>query len=209
MMQKKQATKRYVTLTIIVLLLVASVATVVLAAYIKKTADVKNTFTPAVSVTPEVDESFDNHKEKKDVSIYVGDTGYPVYVRAQIIITWKDENGIVFFSEPKLEEGEYFIDLNLAADGWVKGADGYYYYTKKVESGENTGILINSARQLKTPYDGYMLSIEIIAQTVQAVGTTDEDEKDAWKDAWGDQNPLPTSTPAPTEMPSPDPTDAP
>lgn len=190
-----------------IVLLLAGLITGIFARYIKNSGKVTNTFTPAPSVTPTVVEEFEPDKtEKKNVKFQIGDTGYPVYVRAAIVITWKDADGTVYFSKPveavkspdgdpsseegDSYEGDYLLDLNLSATGWVKGTDGYYYYQTPVPSGGETGYLINSCKQvnLNQP-DGYTLSVEIIVQTVQAVGYTDGENDEpvipAYQDAWG------------------------
>ena len=49
-----------------------------------------------------------------------------------------------------------------------------------------TDVLITSCTQNgAAPADGYALNVEIIAQTVQAIGYTDDDTKQAYQDAWG------------------------
>lgn len=165
--------------------LAAVITTLVVAYYIKDTGEVTNEFIPADPVTPEVTESFDG-TEKKDVSFEVGDTGYPVYVRVAIVVTWKDEDGVVYFKKPVLGT-DYSLMTTDPESGWeYDPADGYYYYINKVESGDSTPVLIQSSKQLDTanPPEGYTLSVEIIVQTVQAIGTTDDDEYQAWQDAW-------------------------
>lgn len=145
----------------------------VYARYIRNSGDVKNTFDYAVSINPTVQD---------DKSILVGDTEYPVYVRAAIVVTWQNSEGIVYFTKP-VENSDY--TLTLGAD-WTKGTDGYYYYKPAVSSGGQTGSLISSFRQTgETPVEDYALNVEIIAQTVQAVGYTDDDTKQAYQDAWG------------------------
>lgn len=175
---------RFGILLFVILVLAAIITTYVVANYVRNSDDVNNTFEPAVSVNPVITEDFDDY-EKKDVSFNPGDTGYPVYVRATIVVTWKDQSGNVYFSVP--EKGvDYTLDLNLGGSGWVEGTgDGFYYYTYAVESNADTPVLIESSEQLKpAPESGYTLSVEIIVQTVQAVGKTDDDNTDAWKDAW-------------------------
>lgn len=159
-------------------------ATSVFAAYLRNSEEVKNIFKPADSVTPEISETFDN-TVKEDVYFKVGETDYPVYVRAAIVITWQNADGIVYFSKP-IEDDNYTIDLNLI--DWEQKEDGFYYFRNPVISGGLTSSLIYECRQIKAaPVEGYTLNVEIIVQTVQAVGSTDGEnntpETDAWKDA--------------------------
>ena len=150
-------------------LLLAGAVTGVYAKYVHQADDVENTFDSAVSINPTV---------RDDTSIYVGVTDYPVYVRAAIVVTWQS-NGVVYFQPVN-------YTLTLGA-GWTQGRDGYYYYESAVASGGQTGRLYSDFQSTGTePEDtGYALNVEIIAQTVQAVGYTDDDPKQAYQDAWG------------------------
>ena len=186
-MKRKQHEKSRLGILLIVIALIAVIAVPVLAQYIKNSGEVTNTFTTADSVKPEIIETFVDNAIKKDVYFKVGDTGYPVYVRAAIVITWQDKDGTVYFSNPT-KDTDYTLDLN--STDWEKRDDGFYYYKESIESGGKTTYLINECKQKKeAPADGYTLSVEIIVQTVQAVGSTDGEngapEIDAWEDAWG------------------------
>lgn len=193
--------------TLLILLLLASLAAVPMyAKYIKQTNEIKNTFSHVDTSGPEIEEKFENNI-KENVYVSVGETKYPVYVRATIVITWKkevevtDEDGnpvigedgepmkdyIVYSVLPDSEK-DYKLTLKLTENGWVYNeADGFYYYTQPVESKGTTGVLIERCEQ-RTPFnppEGYFLSVEIIAQTVQAVGSTDDDDEYlAYQDAW-------------------------
>ncbi|MCH5199273.1 MAG: hypothetical protein J1E34_10265, partial [Oscillospiraceae bacterium] len=214
-------------LLILLVTLISASATLLIAYFIRNSAEVHNKFIPAKSIDPIVEEVF-NGTEKKDVKINVNKTEYPVYVRAKIIITWKfvlddditgrKKGDILFISpeegklikakdpaNPDSEDeysGDYIIDCNLFATGkensWRLAEDGFYYYVdskgelQAVESDRSTENLINYVKQvnLENAPEGYSLSVEIIAQTVQAIGSTDEPlEKPAYKDAWGDKAP--------------------
>lgn len=203
-MEQKKSKPSLGHILLIVLAAVAAFAVAVSAAYIKL-ADVNNNFSPADSIDPEVVEKFEEFDKtlKKDVYFEVGETEYPVYVRVALVFTWQNEDGIVYFSKPVEAtpilgdgdeiigySGDYTIDLNIDADDdWMLGDDGFYYYKYPVQSDDPTTILINECRQVNdAPADGYTLSVEIIVQTVQAVGFTDEDNENgvipAYQDAW-------------------------
>lgn len=142
-----------------------------------------NTFTANQSTDPAIVETFD-HNEKTDVAVDVGDPGYAVYVRVAVVVTWKNgENGDVLGVVP-VEGADYTITYNT--EDWFKGSDGFYYHRDMVNSAENTAVLINSCQPVdgKTP-EGYGLNVEIIAQTIQSLGTTDDGEVPAVTDAWG------------------------
>lgn len=184
MKRKDKRITRFSILLITIMVLAAIIAVSVFAAYLRNSGEVKNTFKPADSVVPQINETFDK-TVKENVYFEVGDTDYPVYVRAAIVITWQNKDGIVYFSKP--EDTDYTIDLNMT--DWELREDGFYYFKDSVVSRGKTSNLINSCVQInEAPVDGYTLSVEIIVQTVQAVGSTDGENgapvTDAWKDAW-------------------------
>lgn len=157
----------------------------------KTETPVKNSMSAEKDPKPTVVETWDN-KVKKDVSVNVGDPGYSVYVRADIVVTWKDKDGNVYSKLPQAGT-DYTISLNTVSgtpttlNTWFLGADGFYYYTSPVVSG-NTAVLINECKVKEDTAqipEGYQLSVEIIAQTVQYKGTTDRDANiTAVEDAW-------------------------
>lgn len=68
---------------------------------------------------------------------------------------------------------------------WFQGSDGYYYYLYRVNSGGVTNELIESRKQTsEPPVKGYALHVAVIAQTIQALGSTDENDIPAVTDAW-------------------------
>ncbi|MBQ8623351.1 MAG: hypothetical protein IJ424_03110 [Oscillospiraceae bacterium] len=103
---------------------------------------------------------------KEDVRIKnTGNT--PAYIRAMVIINWKDVDGNVYAESP-VEGTDY--NISYVSD-WVKGADGFYYYTSPVEANEYTKVLIESCSQNRTLTVGdktYNLSVEVVASSIQA-----------------------------------------
>ena len=163
---------------------------------------VSNTFSPASDPKPTINENF-NGTTKTNVAVNVGDPGYAVYVRAAIVVNWekKDSAGTYHATSP-VAGTDYTISLNTAAnDPWFLGDDGFYYHKAMVNSGETTADLINTCTVVagKAP-TGYHLDVQIIAQTIQALGTTDNDAngdpvavgipavEDAWKVVTVDDN---------------------
>lgn len=186
----KQKNKRLTLFSIIVIIIVmiaVAVATFVNAAYIKNTGEVNNIFKPADSVIPGIEEEF-NKTVKEDVYFEVNEkeypeTEYPVYMRVKIVITWQDKDGIVYYKP--VENDDYYIDLNLT--DWTLKDDGFYYYKSAVESGDKTTNLINVCKQMKAaPAEDYTLSVEVIVQTIQAIGYTDGENGATIVDAWED-----------------------
>lgn len=181
--EKRQMNKRkiaYIVLAVFLLVLIASGSAY---AYLKWNGGVNNTFTYESSVDPVIYESFDN-SEKKDVSINVGATEYSVYVRAAIVATWMDSTGQVLAKDP-VPDIDYTLDLNLSDGGWFRGDDGYYYYSSPVASGDSTDVLINLCKPITdAPESGYSLNVDVIAQTIQAAGTTDSGDVPMVTEAW-------------------------
>lgn len=156
----------------------------------KTETPVKNSMSAEKDPKPTVVETWDN-KVKKNVMVNVGNPGYSVYVRADIVVTWKDKDGNVYSKLPQAGT-DYTISLNTVSDTpttlntWFLGADGFYYYTSPVVSG-NTAELIRECKLEDTAQipEGYQLSVEIIAQTIQYKGTTDRNANiTAVEDAW-------------------------
>lgn len=114
-----------------------------------------------------------------------------------------DDDWDVFFAVPvEGNNGDYTLVLG---DSWTTVQDSdYYYCTSKVESRfpNDTSELIRLPvliknfeflEDAKPPVEGCILSVEIIVQTIQAIGSTDIGDIPAWQDAWGlaqNQNPF-------------------
>ncbi len=131
-------------------------------AYIHRSVRLTNVFELA-AVNVDVSETFDGTTTKEDVAIEnTADT--PVYIRATLLIAWTDGNERVLADIPQAN-----IDYTLTAarTGWVRGTDGYYYYTKPVSPHQKTSNLLDTLTKLYTGTDK-ILSVTIAAQAVQA-----------------------------------------
>lgn len=159
--------KRSLVLVVSVLALVLAVAGGTLAWLTANSGPVTNTFTPA-QVTCEVDETFQNNV-KSAVSIK-NTSNIDAYIRAYVVVTWKDAQGNVYGMPVK--DTDYNISYDLG-NGWEKGSDGYYYFTKPVGVDKTTSELIKTCAPVadKAPA-GYDLSVEIIAEAIQSQPTT-------------------------------------
>ncbi len=141
------------------------------------TPGLTNTFTPG-EVKCTVEETFDG-KTKQNVKIKnTGNTD--AYIRAKVVVTWKDAAGNVYGGATPVEGTDYTISYN--ADDW-SAVDGYWYCTQPVapDAPNNlTPVLINSASPVegKAP-EGYALSIEILAEAIQSSPAS------AVQEAWG------------------------
>ena len=177
---------------LLILTAAAALLTGTVTAYLSYATDpVTNTFRAAQAVDPTVNETFDN-KEKTNVSVNVGNTSYSVYVRAAVVVTWKNaEDGNVLGKVP-VEGTDYEISFN-GEDWFLK--DGFWYHREAVNSQVNTSVLIKNCKKKEgaSVPTGYNLNVEILAQTIQALGWTDGDDSvtptvpsipavtDAWK----------------------------
>ena len=125
---------------------------------------VTNTFTPA-QVSCEVDETFQNNV-KSAVSIK-NTSNIDAYIRAYVVVTWKDAQGNVYGKLP-VKDTDYTMTMPNNTK-WFKSGD-YYYYPDAVPSGASTGMLIEECKLIGTPpADGYSLSVEIIAEAIQSL----------------------------------------
>lgn len=139
-----------------------------------------NQFEIEDSVNPVIQETVTGNV-KSNVTVNVGETDYPVYVRAAVVVTWQ-KDGNVYWQAP-VKGIDYAITMNET--DWFKADDGYWYYRSPVASEGSTTALINTCAPAKAaPADGYVLSVEILAQTIQAVGTTDTGETPAVETVW-------------------------
>lgn len=184
---KKYINKKSIIIASVMLLLLATVGTT-LAYIFTETKPVENTFNPSkVSCavvenkgTPVTGSVTNTGDIKENVQIKnTGDTD--AYIRVAVVVNWASADGSSVWST-KPEEGDnsdYKIEYNLD-DSWVKGSDGYWYYTKSVPptDGSNlTDILIENATQNKEGPKGtdgtqYYLSIEIVASAIQSTPET-------------------------------------
>lgn len=160
-----------------VLLLTASIGTVY--AYLSAKDVHTDTFAPATSIDPSV--VVTSQTGTATASVTVPNAGYPVYVRAAVVVNWINKENGKICATPK--DATYSVD----ADGWTKPDEPdelddfyYYYYNLKVNS------LESEFKVTYTEVYGYDVQVQVIAQTIQAVGTVDNGTNNtAVFDAWG------------------------
>ena len=101
---------------------------------VAQSESVQNNFTYA-HVRCTIDEKFENGV-KSDVKIQnTGDI--PAYIRARIVVTWKDANGKV--SAVPVKNTDYTIAFNET--DWTQQGD-YWYCKTAVDAGGETPVLI-------------------------------------------------------------------
>ena len=170
-----------------VLVLLVAVAGGTLAYLIAGTDPVVNRFT--YSSIPIVPEETIEKDVKKNVRLSAKGADAETFVRADVVITWKDEAGNVAAQVPQMGT-DYTITYG---SGWTQLPDGHWYYTQELAAGAETTPLIVECKKTDTPSqpDGYDLSVEILAQAVQA------EPAQAMADLWGMQFANGVFTPVP------------
>ena len=96
------------------------------------------------------------------------------YIRAYVVVNWMDAKGNVYAIAP-----DYSISTN---SGWTCGADGIYYYNSSVPAGQTTTNGPASVNVNGSAPEGYELSIEYVAEAIQAKGMGDD--VDSAQAAW-------------------------
>lgn len=157
--------KLFIAILVLVICFVSAGVTV---AYLTSQPDrAENTFIPG-KVPCEVEETF-NNTEKKDVSIR--NTGnIDAYIRAKVVVTWMSEDGTEVSAQTPVEDTDCVIEYASEASGWKLSSDGFWYFTSEVAPNALTADLIESCK-LKdgvTPPEGYYLSVEIVAGSIEA-----------------------------------------
>lgn len=174
-MKANKLLRNVAALCIIFTLITVLSTALVKARYVKKSQVLTSTFGSNGAAAAVMDDDASDYSEEE--------TYYPVYVRAAIVITWKDDSGNVYYKAPKYND-DYTLEIDL--NEWEQ--IGEYYYSKPVESAEDIEALIDSFVQTEgadIPV-GYHLDAEMIAQTIQVVGYTDEEKQEVYIDAWSD-----------------------
>ena len=161
---KNMKKKTILMLATMVLLLTVTVGSTI-AYLVTSSGPVANTFTPS-KVTSAVEEEFtpgSNIKEKVIIR-NTGDTN--AYIRAAIVITWKDEDG---YTKPQVPVAgkDYTIIINTT--DW-KLSDGFYYYQAAVAPGATTTNLIVKCESTGNYTDGRALCVEVIGSAIQSEG---------------------------------------
>lgn len=179
-LRRNKSKKKWMLLVSLVMLLTITVGGTL--AYITTSDDpVKNIFTTSQVPISVQEDPFDG-TVKNNVKIQ-NDGNTDAYIRAAVVVTWKDSSGNVYAIKP--EVGVDYQVTFPGDTGWVyREADGFYYYTASIAPNNQTGVLLTNCKPLKSaPADGYTLSVEIVAESVQAKGFDGSDK--AVVKAWG------------------------
>lgn len=165
MLVKRRRLKKSVKRSLIVicgLILISSTISITVA-FLTKKNNINNEFILG-TVSTSIEETFENNI-KENVSIK--NTGnVKSFIRASIIITYKDTNNVILLEQPE-KDTDYSIDISSSSNWLYNELDGFYYYKLPVEPGNNTDILINECKNIKE-YDDKILNVDIVTQSIQA-----------------------------------------
>lgn len=166
--KRQQRFNKSIILSVVLVSILAAAAGSTLAFLVTRTDSVKNTFNYSNVACMVKEEAFTNGTSVEKSNVRVLNTGdTESYIRAAIIVTWKDSVGNVYAMEPQKDK-DYTITIN-DSDWFEK--DGFYYYTKPVSPQEETGILIENCSINGSGLEGYGLSVEILASAIQSKPT--------------------------------------
>ena len=176
MYQGKRAAKRSVaklskkSIAVIGVLALVMVAVIggTIAFLADSTPEITNTFTPG-EMSSTITEEFNKTTKSSVVINNTGDTS--AYIRVAVVGNWQDDEGNVV---------EAWTPAFTVGTDWIKGSDGYYYYTKPVaKGGSTTDLLGSSISGTDSSKPGLHLEVTVIQQSIQAEPTS------AVVEAWG------------------------
>lgn len=175
MLQMIKNNKRLIIILAAVITLLAIAVGSTLAYLWDKTPSLENTFEPTY-VSCKVMETFDGTTKS---NVYVTNTSnIKAYIRVKVIATWLDENGNVYGNDTPIEGEDYVAEYGNAL--WVKGSDGFFYYTLPVAAESSTQELIRSLSPIAANIpEGCTVRVQIIASAIQA------EPADAVSASWG------------------------
>ncbi len=133
------------------------------AAYLMARGSVDNAFVPG-TVAPSVVETFDPAAGVKENVSVKNNGNAPVYIRALVLVTWQNADGVTLSAKPVAGTDYEFAGPEA---GWTLGGDGYYYCTQPIQPGGSTPVLVKKLTDKRTNADGH-LCVDVIAQAVQA-----------------------------------------
>lgn len=161
--RKKRRSNRSLVLTISVIALVVCIVGASLAYLFADTDGITNTFTPT-KVTTGIDEDIKGGVKEEVVIENTGDI--EAYIRAKVVVTWKDSSGNVYGKAPVLST-DYTVTYNNT--DWFQ-QEGIWYYKQPVASKGKTENLLTNMMKVEgaTVPEGYDLSVEIISEAIQS-----------------------------------------
>jgi hypothetical protein len=181
-------------LLVSLLLLVGAAVGGTIAFLVDASGPLTNQFTPS-KVATKVEEDREGATKSNVCIRNTGDT--KAWIRAAVIITWKNDKGEVYgqmpVTDPNCQHQNCGCDYGITygtANGWSKAADDFWYYDESVAAHGVTEALITTCTAIGTaPADGYYLNVEILGSGIQAegMGTEMDSAQEAWAEAKGAQ----------------------
>ena len=173
---------RSFVLVVSVLVLLVGIVGASLAYLTMKTPEVKNQFTYG-QVSCEVLEDFDGTVKS---NVRIKNTGnIPAYIRARVVVTWKNKNGDIYGTKPVLGE-DYSLAINSNDNSkWFNMTTDsgglYFYFPDPVDLDKETDKMLYNFKKSETANvpEGYDLSVEILADAIQSQPAK------AVEEAWG------------------------
>lgn len=158
--------KTILMLAAMALLLTVTVGST-LAFLVTSSDPVENVFEPAYVKSEVIEPGWkDGNLEKSNVTIK-NKSNVNAKIRAAIVVTWQDAYGNTLPNVPRLNE-DYSLTIG---EGWSL-QNSYYVWTDSVAPNGQTGVLINSCKQLKN-IGTYRLCVEVIGSAIQAEDDAD------------------------------------
>ena len=152
-------------------------------AYMFKATDIKeNKFTPSV-LECKVSEVFQNNQKTSIKVMNTSKSNNDAYLRVRFVSYWVKKNG----SDYEIVGKPSIMPSIEMEPGWIKSANSdTYYYTVPVSPGKYTGELLKEDTVIQLAEDGdYLQVVEVFADAIQALGTTDVGDIPAVVAAWG------------------------
>lgn len=180
---KNRIEPRHIAVTSAALVLAGVMAAMMLvppkgtSAYVEMSTGVFDNIMNISKVPNEIIEENFTGTVKTNVKIQNMSNYSKAYVRAAVTANWVktdsegNSTGEVYAEKPVLGADKDYT-VTWTKEGWVLGKDGYYYYPTMLNAQDVTGVLLTECKQVSTANqpDGYKLSVEIMAQTIQAEG---------------------------------------
>ena len=142
-----------------------------------QTGQVQNTFEPAYVRSSVIEKGWHQGDSVKS-NVTIKNTGnVSAYIRAAIVVTWKDANGYTMPQAPGTDD----YTLTIGSD-WKEVGD-YYYYNKSVAADASTTNLIDTCNPSKSYPDGRTLCVEVIGSAIQSEGMGATSAQDAFAKA--------------------------
>lgn len=176
--RRRSQHKKQQHLTIaIIAILCCIISCVSLAFLFTKTGSIKNEFDNAYVACQVLENGPGGNGEfdwQTKTNVRIKNTGnVQSYIRAAVVVTWMSESeDQTSVTAIKPEIGSDYAMTYASNANWIKGSDGYWYYTVPVNEGDETSVLIESCVCNVTPPEGYYLSVEIVASSIQSAPET-------------------------------------